>query len=70
MPGAEGLFLSYGFSGHGFQLAPALGRVLAQSALGMATDVDIAPYRLARFAEGDLLTGAYGAGSISSLRGT
>ena len=59
------LTLAYGFSGHGFKLAPAVGRVLAQSALGMKTDVDIAPYRLARFAEDDLLIGAYGVGSIS-----
>lgn len=65
VPGFEGLYLAYGFSGHGFKLAPAVGRMLAQSALGMATDVDIVPYRVTRFAEGDLLTGAYGVGSIS-----
>ncbi len=65
VPGVEGLVLAYGFSGHGFKLAPALGRVLAQSALGLAPEVDLAPYRLGRFAEGDLLTGAYGIGSIS-----
>ncbi len=63
--GIEGLTLAYGFSGHGFKLAPALGKVLAQSALGLAQDVDLAPYRLGRFAEGRLLTGAYGIGSIS-----
>jgi glycine/D-amino acid oxidase-like deaminating enzyme len=63
--GLDGLFLAYGFSGHGFKLAPALGEVLAQAALGLETDVDLAPYRLERFAEGDLLTGAYGIGSIS-----
>ncbi len=51
--------------GHGFNLAPAVGKVLAQSVLGIETDVDITPYRLARFAEGELLTGAYGIGSIS-----
>ena len=64
-PGIDGLHLAYGFSGHGFKLAPAVGQVLAQTALGMVPDVDIAPYRLTRFAEGDLLTGAYGIGSIS-----
>ncbi len=65
VPGIEGLILAYGFSGHGFKLAPALGKVLAQAALGLAQDVDVAPYRLGRFAEGDLLTGSYGVGSIS-----
>jgi len=60
-----GLHLAFGFSGHGFKLAPAVGLVLAQTALGQNPDVDITPYRLGRFAEGDLLTGAYGVGSIS-----
>jgi glycine/D-amino acid oxidase-like deaminating enzyme len=63
--GIEGLILAYGFSGHGFKLAPALGKVLAQSALGLAQDVDLRPYRLSRFGEGELLTGSYGIGSIS-----
>lgn len=54
-----------GAPGHGFKLAPAVGKVLAQSVLGNETDVDITSYRLARFAEGELLTGAYGIGSIS-----
>ena len=65
VPGVDGLYVAYGFSGHGFKLAPAVGRVLAQSVLGLVPDVDIAPYRLGRFAEGKLLTGAYGIGSIS-----
>ena len=65
VPGIEGLVLAYGFSGHGFKLAPALGKVLAQSALGLTAEVDLTPYRLGRFAEGELLTGAYGVGSIS-----
>ncbi len=63
--GVEGLYVGYGFSGHGFKLAPAVGRVLAQSILGQTLDVDIHPYRLNRFEQGALLTGAYGIGSIS-----
>ncbi|MFQ5784774.1 MAG: NAD(P)/FAD-dependent oxidoreductase [Alphaproteobacteria bacterium] len=65
LPGIAGLHVAFGFSGHGFKLAPALGRVLAQSALGLETEVDLLPYRFTRFAEGDLLAGAYGVGSIS-----
>jgi sarcosine oxidase subunit beta len=65
VPEVAGLHLAFGFSGHGFKLAPAVGLTLAQTALGQATDLDIAPYRLGRFAEGKLLTGAYGVGSIS-----
>ena len=52
-------------AGHGFKLAPAVGTLLAQSVLGIETDVDITPNQLTRFAEGELLTGAYGIGSIS-----
>lgn len=64
-PGLDGLTLAFGFSGHGFKLAPAVGLTLAQQVLGQAMDVDITPYGLERFAKGELLTGAYGVGSIS-----
>ena len=57
--------LAFGFSGHGFKLAPAVGLTLAQQALGQDMDVDIGAYGLERFADGKLLTGAYGVGSIS-----
>ncbi|MCY3698576.1 MAG: FAD-binding oxidoreductase [Gemmatimonadetes bacterium] len=64
-PGLPGLYLAYGFSGHGFKLAPAVGRCVAQSLLGEAPDVDLAPYRPERFSDEALLLGAYGSGSIS-----
>ena len=60
-----GFTVACGFSGHGFKLAPALGRVLAQSVLGLEQEVAIGPYGLERFAAGRLLTGVYGVGSIS-----
>lgn len=60
-----GLMVNFGFSGHGFKLAPAIGKVQAQTVLGQTTDVDISGYGLDRFATGRLLTGAYGIGSIS-----
>ena len=42
------------------------GLVLAQAALGLPTDVPLAPYALARFADGGrLLTGRYGGGAVS-----
>ena len=59
------LTLAYGFSGHGFKLAPAVGLMLARTILGQETEIDITPYRLDRFDTGALLTGAYGIGSIS-----
>jgi glycine/D-amino acid oxidase-like deaminating enzyme len=65
LPGIEGLVVGYGFSGHGFKLSPTVGRVLAQEALGMTTDVSLAPYSIERFTTGQLLTGKYGLGAVS-----
>ena len=65
VPGIEGLHVAYGFSGHGFKLAPAVGRLVAQAALGLPGDLPLAPYALERFDRGRLLTGRYGAGAVS-----
>jgi sarcosine oxidase subunit beta len=65
LPGWDGLQVGFGFSGHGFKLSPAVGRLLAQSALGLPTDVPLAPYRFERFEEGALLVGRYGKGAVS-----
>ena len=65
VPEVPGLVVGFGFSGHGFKLSPAVGRVLAQEALGLPTDVSLAPYALGRFRSGRLLTGRYGAGAVS-----
>ena len=63
--GVPGLQIAYGFSGHGFKLAPIVGRLIAQSALGLASDLPLAAYALERFASGRLLVGRYGAGAVS-----
>ena len=65
LPELPGLVVGYGFSGHGFKLSPAVGRVLAQAALGLPTDVSLAPYALERFRKGRLLSGRYGSGAVS-----
>jgi sarcosine oxidase, subunit beta len=61
----EGLVAGFGFSGHGFKLSPGIGKILAQHALGLPTDVSLAPYALERFASGALLVGKYGSGAVS-----
>lgn len=61
----KGLVVGYGFSGHGFKLSPGVGKVLAQTALGLATDVPLDPYSLERFRSGKLLVGKYGLGAVS-----
>jgi glycine/D-amino acid oxidase-like deaminating enzyme len=51
--GIEGLFLSAGFSGHGFKLAPAVGLAMAELVLdGRSSSIDITPLQLSRFASG------------------
>jgi len=65
LPGVSGLVVGFGFSGHGFKLSPIVGRVLAQEALGIPTDVSLAPYSIERFSRGNLLVGRYGSGAVS-----
>lgn len=49
-----GFHMAVGFSGHGFMIAPAVGVLLAESILGMETDIPIGPMGLERFARGEL----------------
>ena len=62
--GVAGLHYAVGFSGHGFKLSPVIGILMAEQVLdGRARTVDIAPYRLERFEEGQELRVQYqGAG--------
>ncbi len=45
-----GLFHAFGFSGHGFQLGPAMGAVLSELILDGATPTPIAAFDIGRFA--------------------
>ena len=62
--GVAGLHYAVGFSGHGFKLSPVVGILMAEQILdGRARTIDITPYRLERFREGQELRVAYqGAG--------
>lgn len=52
-PGVDGLYLANGFSGHGFQHAPIVGKLLAEMIVeGAARTVDVSPLSLSRFAVG------------------
>jgi sarcosine oxidase subunit beta len=58
--GPEGYYLCCGFSGTGFKIAPAVGACLVEWILdGRASTVDISPFRLGRFSEGEQLTGEH-----------
>ena len=66
----DGLFVAAGFSGHGFKIAPAVGRLVADLVVdGHSADPRIpeSDFRLSRFAEDDLLKTPYpyvGAGQM------
>ncbi len=54
----DGLFLATGFSGHGFKISPAVGKLVADLLLTGTTtlkNVDPHDFRYSRFAENDLL---------------
>lgn len=48
----DGVYAACGFSGHGFMQSPAAGRAVAAELLSEEAELDLAPYRLARFAAG------------------
>ncbi|MDE2575137.1 MAG: FAD-binding oxidoreductase [Rhodospirillales bacterium] len=52
-----GLLHAFGFSGHGFQLAPAIGAILSEILLDGRTDVPLEPFRIDRFGPQDPLHG-------------
>jgi glycine/D-amino acid oxidase-like deaminating enzyme len=47
-----GLTVAAGFSGHGFGIGPAAGRLAAELAIGDTPSVDTAPFRASRFSDG------------------
>ena len=49
------VWVAAGFSGHGFMLAPAVGRILAEAILGVNEDEALRVLDAARFAEGRLV---------------
>ena len=56
----RGLYWAAGFSGHGFKLAPVVGRMMAELVLyGRSAGHPIEAFRASRFREGDLLEAAH-----------
>lgn len=56
----EGLYLSVGYSGHGFKFSPGVGRCLAELILdGRYRTLDLSPFRLGRFAAGETFRSRY-----------
>lgn len=59
-PIGDGIFVDAGTSGHGFKLAPALGRYVADLVTGKPADPGLAQFDPSRFAAGRSLSGGYG----------
>jgi sarcosine oxidase subunit beta len=58
--GPEGFYLACGLSGTGFKKAPAIGQCLTELITqGRSTTVDLTPFRLGRFAEGQPIRGQH-----------
>ena len=56
VPEVEGFILANGFSGHGFQHSPAVGKVIAELIVeGEARTINIAPLSIERFIHGQLI---------------
>jgi sarcosine oxidase subunit beta len=56
VPEVEGMILANGFSGHGFQHSPAVGRVISELiAEGKASTIEISPLSIERFKGGKLI---------------
>nr|WP_316655175.1 FAD-binding oxidoreductase [uncultured Gellertiella sp.] len=53
--GREGLAIATGFSGHGFGISPAAGRLAADLVTGEQPTVDPHEFRLARFSDGSAI---------------
>lgn len=50
VPGVEGLYCAIGFSGHGFQHGPPVGRILSELILDGRSSFDLFPFQPERFA--------------------
>jgi sarcosine oxidase subunit beta len=56
VPEIEGFILANGFSGHGFQHSPAVGKVIAELIVdGEATTINISSLSIERFDKGSLI---------------
>jgi sarcosine oxidase, subunit beta len=58
--GPDGFYIACGLSGTGFKKAPAIGQCLTEFITqGKSTTVDLTPFRLSRFAEGQPIHGQH-----------
>jgi sarcosine oxidase subunit beta len=52
-----GLYVDFGWSGHGFKHAPVIGDIISDVILhGRSSEYDLTPFRWSRFREGALIS--------------
>jgi glycine/D-amino acid oxidase-like deaminating enzyme len=51
----KGLFIATGFSGHGFGIGPAAGKIMAALIQGNDSGHDLSRFRFSRFSDGSIL---------------
>ena len=61
---APGVFVDAGTSGHGFKLAPALGRHVCELVTGAEVDPGLAQFQPRRFEDASALEAGYGKARI------
>jgi sarcosine oxidase subunit beta len=54
---APGVFHAFGFSAHGFQLSPVVGRIISELIVDGRSSLPIEPFRIGRFEKGGVPTG-------------
>jgi sarcosine oxidase subunit beta len=65
IPEVDGFYCAVGFSGHGFKIGPAVGRIVAELVVdGVCKSYDIGLFRYARFQENRSSRGAYAYGIV------
>jgi sarcosine oxidase subunit beta len=65
IPEVDGFYCAVGFSGHGFKIGPAVGRIMSELVVdGACKSYDIALFRYARFQEKSSSRGAYAYGIV------
>lgn len=55
VPGLDGFYLDIGWSGHGFQLGPIVGQIMAEMITGQEPAVDVSYFSIERFKTGRLI---------------
>jgi sarcosine oxidase subunit beta len=59
VPGADGLFVTCGYSGDGYKYGPVVGQLLAEWAIDGRPSIDISTLSLERFDKGALVSGRF-----------